>query len=201
MLSLHPDTFSCIAITSDSHNLSEVIREVKQLCFERGTGQSLEPAPRPASRHGLLIFKDTPAGSTHGPHVERRLRHHTTEKAAPCRHGPLESLVAYLQSLTQLYTLAVRRALQGVLGNERGKRCPAPATPTQRKTAAPVHDLHDWNSRPLNPLGFMSSCPSHPLQKSQVLTGSPAHSTLLPLSPSAARSPCMTAAPIVSATP
>lgn len=137
MLSLHPDTFSFIAITSDSHNLSEVIREVKQLCFERGTGQSLEPAPRPASRHGLLIFKDTPAGSTHGPHVERRLRHHVAEKAAPCRHGPLESLVAYLQSLTQLYTLAVRRALQGVLGNERGKRCPLLLRPHKERRLPP----------------------------------------------------------------
>ena len=125
MLLLHHDTFLFIPITSDSNNLSELIRHLQQMCFERGTRQSLEPTPRPASHHGLLIFKDTPAGIP--PRSTRRKTAQASCSRKAAHDGtPLESLVACLQSHMRvvLYTLAARRALQGILGNERGERRP-----------------------------------------------------------------------------
>lgn len=152
MLLLHHDTFLFIPITSDSNNLSELIRHLQQMCFERGTRQSLEPTPRPASHHGLLIFKDTPAGIP--PRSTRRKTAQASCSRKAAHDGtPLESLVACLQSRMHvvIYPCRSTRLTGHPRQRERGTP-PAPATPTQRKTAVPVHDLHDWNSRPLVPV-------------------------------------------------
>lgn len=65
----------------------------------------------------------------------------------------LESLVACLQPLTHVVIYACRSTPFAGHPKQREREMPpAPATPTQRKTAVPVHDLHDWNSRPLVPV-------------------------------------------------
>lgn len=183
-----------------------------------------------------------------------------------------------MQSLTHVIICPCRSTCLARRPRQRERKTPpALATPAQRKTATPVHDLHDWNSRPLpvllprnlapgpfrasnmsgkavkcsisaplknvgfcrflflKTLGFprflqthcprkilrfskvlpprhpartlrfyevlpfspprksqvlTGSRPSHSLQKGTVLHGSPAHSTLLPLPPSAALPGC-----------
>ena len=80
MLSLHPDTFSCIAITSDSNNLSELIQVTQQMCFVNGIGQSLE-----GTRVALWVF----VGSSLQSHLDyERGPHPVAEKAAPRWNGP-----------------------------------------------------------------------------------------------------------------
>ena len=49
----------------------------------------------------------------------------------------LESLVACLQPLTQLYTLAARHPLQGILNNERGKCRPLLLRPHKERRLSP----------------------------------------------------------------
>ena len=65
----------------------------------------------------------------------------------------LESLVACLQPPAHVVIYPCRSTPFAGHPRQRERETPsAPATPTQRKTAVPVHDLHDWNSRPLVPV-------------------------------------------------
>lgn len=80
VLSLHPDTFSFIAITSDSNKLSELIQEVKQMYFETGTGQSLKRRPVWKNRGRL---SNVSLSSHRGGSGSR-----THRGAAPCHRIP-----------------------------------------------------------------------------------------------------------------
>ena len=135
MLLLHHDTFLFIPITSDSNNLSELIRHLQQMCFERGTRQSLEPTPRPASHHGLLIFKDTPAGIP--PRSTRRKTAQASCSRKAAHDGTaLESPVTCLQSLTHVVIYPCHSTPFAGHPRQRERETPpSPTTSTQRKTA------------------------------------------------------------------
>lgn len=103
VLSFHPDTFSCIAITSDSNNLSELIQEVKQVYFETGTGQSLKRRPVWKNRGRLRIRTHRGAAPCHRIPTRRGKRPRVMQQKRPPMSGqPLESSVTCLQSQTHI---------------------------------------------------------------------------------------------------
>lgn len=145
----------------------------RHVSFVRGTGQSLERYPR-LKRGRLRIPNTLRRGSSlpvygktqYTAQDPERIAAHAIgypqgEKAAlaSCSRKAahdgtaLESLVACLQPLTHVVIYACRSTPFAGHPKQREREMPpAPATPTQRKTAVPVHDLHDWNSRPLVPV-------------------------------------------------
>lgn len=104
VLSFHPDTFSCIAITSDSNNLSELIQEVKQVYFETGTGQSLKRRPVWKNRGRLRIRTHRGAAPCHRIPTRREKRPRVMQQKRPPMSGQplLESPVTRLQSRTHI---------------------------------------------------------------------------------------------------
>ena len=145
------------------------------MSFVRGTGQSLEssraaPSGRNAGGSGsehiaARLHANRKSGGTKFS-CEIFLRNHLLgypqkgqaarvmqQKRPPISDSPLESPVACLQSLAHVVISPCRSTPFAGHPKQRERETPpAPATPTQRKTAVPVHDLHDWNSRPLVPV-------------------------------------------------